>query len=206
MENAQKKELNGPSAFQARLEESRAGGGDHLGLLLEVYRPYLLKVANDELDSDLRPKAGGSDLVQQTFLEANKNFEAFRGATEAELIAWLRKILLNNIANLHRQYRSTGKRDIDREVSIHATGSSVINVGIPPAKDDSPSQEALAREEAEAIERALARLPADYRTAIVMRHQLHRSFAEIGAALNRSPEAARKVWARAIEALQVELD
>lgn len=196
---------NDSADFRARLERSRRLGPDAIGQLLEVYRPYLLGIANDEINANLRGKAGASDLVQQTFLEANQDLVRFQGTTEAELLAWLRRILLNNIASFRRQFRPEGKRAVAREVPMEA-GSSVLPLGELPASDPSPSAEAVAREDVDAIEQALARLPEDYRQTIVMRHQQHCSFAEIGAALGRSADAARKLWVRAIEALQAELN
>jgi len=188
-----------------KLEKSRAGATDLLGQLLDVYRPYLLQIANDELDSDLRGKAGGSDLVQQTFMEANKALVSFRGQTEAELVAWLRRILLNNLANFRRQFRASGKRDVSREVAIATGDSSVVGAGELQTQDSSPSSQAAAREQAETLNLALARLSDDHRQAIVMRHQQGQSFAEIGVAMGRSSEAARKLWARAVEELQNQL-
>ena len=202
MEAANSGEHDPGEEFRARLEQARANAAGEIGQLLEAYRPYLLGIANDEIDSNLHAKAGGSDLVQQTFLEANQDLAYFQGTTEAELVAWLRRILLNNVANFRRQFRANGKRDIAREVEIDATDSPA---GDLRAREASPSTEVRAREEADAIEQALARLPEDYRQAIVMRHQQHRSFAEIGAALGRSTDAARKLWVRAVEALQAEL-
>lgn len=196
----------GDVAFEGKLrsvlEETAAGSSELLGQLLEAYRPYLLKVANEELDSDLRGKAGPSDLVQQTFLDANRDIVQFRGKSEAELLAWLRRVLLNNLANFRREFRDTDKRDVGREIAVDP---GALQNSALAAHDPSPSGEAQAREETEALERALARLPDDYREALVLRHQKGRSFAEIGAALGRSADAARKLWARAVEALQSEL-
>jgi RNA polymerase sigma-70 factor (ECF subfamily) len=48
---------------------ARKGSREALGRLLETCRPYLLLVANNELDRDLQAKAGASDLVQETFIE-----------------------------------------------------------------------------------------------------------------------------------------
>ena len=53
---------------------------------------------------------------------------------------------------------------------------------------------------------ALGRLSDVYRQVITWRYQEERSFEEIGQLLRRSPEAARKLWARAIERLQEELE
>src|SRR4051812_48306071 len=120
-------------AFDANLhlalEASRAGDSHLLGQLLDAYRPYLLQIANEELNSDLQGKAGGSDLVQQTFLEANRDIAGFRGKTEAELTAWLRQILLHNLANLRRQFGVRTKRDVSREVAVQTGNSSVVGVG-----------------------------------------------------------------------------
>jgi RNA polymerase sigma-70 factor (ECF subfamily) len=191
--------------LQIAMQQARDGTTELLGQLLEAYRPYLLQIANDELDSNLRGKAGGSDLVQQTYLEANQDIAGFRGRSEAELIVWLRRILMHNLANFRRQFRTNGKRDIRREMPIGNGDSSGAGFGELPGEAPSPSDQALAREQDETLEQALARLPDDYRQAIVMRHQQHQSFAAIGAAMDRSADAARKLWARAIEALEMQL-
>src|SRR5690242_12460767 len=88
------------------------------GRALEPYRPYLLGVANRELRTDLLAKAGASDLVQETFLEAQRDAGRFQGRSDAELRAWLRRILLNNVSNFVRHYREPQKRRISLEVSI----------------------------------------------------------------------------------------
>ena len=56
------------------------------------------------------------------------------------------------------------------------------------------------------IETALARLPDGYRQIIVYRYCEARSFEDIAQRMNRSPNAARKLWSRAIERLQTELN
>src|SRR5262249_40293411 len=101
-----------------RLDEARAGSTHALGQVLEACRLYMLGIAERELDPLLRAKAGASDLVQQTFLEAQRDFGQFHGGTEDELLAWLRRLLLNNLANFARQYRGTHKRAVNREVRL----------------------------------------------------------------------------------------
>src|SRR5215831_5082709 len=105
------------------LDAARAGSREALGRLLESCRGYLLIVANGELDADLQAKEGASDRVQGTFLEAQRDFGQFQGTNEAELLAWLRRLLLNNIANFTRRYRSTGKRSVEREVALDEGGN-----------------------------------------------------------------------------------
>jgi serine/threonine protein kinase len=65
-----------------------------------------------------------------------------------------------------------------------------------------PDRPALSRDQADALESALKRLPEDCRQVILLRHRYQRSFTQIGETLNRPVEAARHLWARAIESLQ----
>jgi RNA polymerase sigma-70 factor (ECF subfamily) len=184
------------------LGAARAGSAEALGRALESCRGYLLQIARRELGPDLQRKCGASDLVQQTFLEANRDFAKFQGETDAEWRAWLRRLLLNNLANMVRGYRETAKRAVNREVTLGNGRSS--GEGVPADALPSPSTEAMAVEQAAAVRRALERLPEDYRQVLVLRHEEDLTFEEIGRRMNRSPDAARKLWARAVEKFQKE--
>src|SRR5687767_14806787 len=87
------------------LTEARAGSTAALGELLEHHRAYLLKVAREHITPKLYPKVDASDLVQETFLDAHRDFDRFHGEGEAELRAWLRRLVLNNAANFFRRFR-----------------------------------------------------------------------------------------------------
>jgi RNA polymerase sigma-70 factor (ECF subfamily) len=94
------------------LAEARAGSSVAQGILLDRCRRYLLLIANETLDSDLRPKAGASDIVQETFLDAFRDFADFRGKNEEELLAWLTHILRHRVANNVRFYRTSQRRAV----------------------------------------------------------------------------------------------
>ena len=184
---------------------ARAGSRQALGELLNSYRNYLHLVAVQKLGLDLQPKVGASDLVQDTFVDAQKDFAEFQGTTSAEFANWLERMLVHNIVDCVRQFRETEKRQINREVSLDqvgADGQPVIDV----EQASTPSGHAVAREEEVRLERELSRLPDDYRQAIVLRNHGGRSFEEIGNLLNRSPDAARKLWGRAVLRLRKELE
>src|SRR5262245_30800302 len=66
---------------------------------LEDDRPYLLLLARMHLGARLRGKVGASDLVQETLLKAHKHQDQYRGRTQAERRAWLRRILVNTLAD-----------------------------------------------------------------------------------------------------------
>jgi RNA polymerase sigma-70 factor (ECF subfamily) len=188
-----------------RLAAARSGSHEALGQALEACRGYLHLLAQRELDPDLRAKGSASDLVQETFLEAQKDFHQFHGNSEEELKAWLRQLLLNNMANFTRRFRTAGKRQVSREVKIEAGGSSADRAGRLTADVLSPSGLAMEHEQAQALEAALGRLPEDYRQVILLRYQKQQPFEEIAQVMNRSCNAVRTLWSRAIRRLRQEM-
>src|SRR5262245_47484686 len=188
-----------------RLAVARRGSTDALGEVLESCRGYLLAIAQRQLDSDLQAKGGASDLVQETFLKAQRHFDRFEGSSDGELRAWLRQLLLNNLADFTRHYRQADKRQVSREVVLRPGSESDAGGVEPLAAQSSPSGQAMGREQSEAVNAALARLPPDYQQVLRLRYEEESSFDEIGQALGRTANAARKLWARAIERLQEEM-
>jgi len=186
------------------LASARAGSAEALGQALEACRGYLLAIAQRELDPELQAKGGASDLVQETFLKAHRHFARFHGNAEAELLLWLRRLLLNNLVDFHRHYYQTDKRDTGREVKLDGGDSSGRREGDLAGAEPTPSHVAMAQEQALALQRTLDRLPADYRQILVLRYQEERSFEEIAGLMQRSVNAVRKLWARAVERLQEE--
>jgi DNA-directed RNA polymerase specialized sigma24 family protein len=110
------------SDIAAWLAAARAGSREALGQVLQTCQNYLLLVANQQLDAGPQAKGGASDLVQDTFLAAQRDFTQFHGTSEGELRAWLRQVLLNRASNFARHYRA-GKRALGREVALAAEGT-----------------------------------------------------------------------------------
>jgi RNA polymerase sigma-70 factor (ECF subfamily) len=186
------------------LPAAQAGSREALGKVLEACRGYLLLIAQEELDPALQAKGGASDLVQQTFLEAQRDFARFQGKPRS-LLAWMRRLLLNNLANFRRDFRRD-KRRITREVSLPASDSSSQREGGLRAGTPSPSVAVMRREQSQILEQAMERLPEDYRQVIHLRYREELSFEVIAERMERSANAVRKLWARAIECLQQELE
>src|SRR5438552_8419126 len=89
------------------LQEARGGDAVAVGRLLELYRRYLTLLARVQIGQRLQGKVDPADLVQDTFLDAHRNFARFRGTTEAELVGWLRQILAGKLVDLLRRYLGT---------------------------------------------------------------------------------------------------
>ena len=171
--------------------------------LLEQYRDYLLLVANQELDSKVQAKVAASDLVQETLVRAHDRFELFSGDGGAELQGWLRKILLNQLADARKRFRRQ-KRNVAREIALDGERSGQAKVE-PAADSLSPSGKVAQAEESHLVMLALDKLSGDQKNAIIWRNFERLSFAEIGNRLSRSEDAARKLWCRAIDRIQKEL-
>lgn len=85
---------------------------------MESHRQYLKLLARTGINASLQGKADPSDLVKETFFKAYQNFKQFRGRDEAELLAWLRRILARHLADLTRRYHLAESRRTDRERSL----------------------------------------------------------------------------------------
>jgi RNA polymerase sigma-70 factor (ECF subfamily) len=185
-------------SVESGIGAARSGSRDALGQILEVYRPYLSKIARSELGDDLEAKQSSSDLVQETFLKAHRDFEQFDGRSASELRAWLRQILQNSLGHLARTYRRTAKRDISREFSIHQDDARTGSAFQIPDQEPSPGSAILRAEQRAALDRTLAELPEAERQSLVWRHEEECTFEEIGRRQGCSAVAARKRWLRAL--------
>jgi RNA polymerase sigma-70 factor (ECF subfamily) len=84
---------------------------------VQQYRAYLYLLARSHIGTRHQAKIDASDIVQQTLLDAHQKQAQFRGATEAEWMAWLKQILAHNLADAVRGL-ARAKRDVSRERSL----------------------------------------------------------------------------------------
>ena len=191
----------GPEKLLALATEE---GGESLGQLLELYRNYLRLLASLEIGQRLQVKVDASDLVQETMLEAHKDFEGFRGTSEAEFIAWLRKIMASVLCGMLRKYLGTQKRDIrlERTLQEELDHSSILLSRGFVDPHSSPSQQASRREQSVLLADALAQLPEDYRQVLVLRHLQELTFPEISRRMERSLSSVEKLWVRGLSRLR----
>jgi RNA polymerase sigma-70 factor (ECF subfamily) len=186
----------------ALLVQARAGDAAALGRLLDMYRNFLRLQARALIGAGLRVRLDPSDLVQETFLDAHRDFADFAGQTEGEIVAWLRKILVRNLADQLKRHRAGG-RDYRRQESLEAKldrSSRDIQEALE-AGLSTPSGRAAQREQSVVLADALAALPPDYREVLVLRHLERLKFDEIAERMGRSSGAVRMLWTRALEKL-----
>ena len=196
-----------PSDVPSMISSARRGDRSTIGALLQLYRNYLLVLAATQIENRIQPRVSPSDVVQETMLRAHKNFGQFRGTTEPELLAWLRQILVNNLAKFVEQHLLAARRDVRREVSIERLGASLEQstlqlAALLPTDSKSPSMSVQQREEAVLLADRLAQLPPSYREVLVLRNLQGMPFEEVAERIDRSIGATRMLWLRAIEKLR----
>lgn len=170
---------------------------------LEPYRDYLRLLARMSWDRRLQAKHDLSDLVQQTLLQAQQAREQFRGTTDAELAAWLRRILAGVLAHAARDL-GRARRDAGRERSLEqlVERSSRRLDGLLAGKEPTPSRHAESNERARRIAAAVERLPEAQRDAIVQHFWRGRPMPEVAREMGRTPGSVAGLIHRGLKALR----
>ncbi len=186
------------------LRRAQAGDDQAREQLFEVCRDYVGIVARTQVGTWMQAKVDASDLVQQTLLDMHRGLSDFRGETEGEWLAWLRKILKHNAQDFVRRYGGTQKREARREVPLErgTPGQSEKFRLDPQDPGESPSQLVVRRERELTIAQALTQLPGDYQEIIELRNLQRLPFEDIAERLGRSRGAVQMLWMRALRKLE----
>jgi RNA polymerase sigma-70 factor (ECF subfamily) len=192
-----------PDSTQTRALLERVGQHDPraLGELLDRHRGELRDFVDFHLDPRLRARLDPSDVVQETQAELARRIDDYVANRPMPFRLWLRKKAYERLLNLRRDHVTRAKRSVRREVAWPDRSSLLLArpllAGVP-----SPSQQMEARELAERLSRAVARLADSDREILLMRHAEDLPFDEIACLLGIEPAAARKRFGRALIRLQ----
>lgn len=175
------------------IERARAGDQQALERLFARHVQPLQRWASGRLPKWARDLADTDDLVQDTLLQTFKRIEDFEPRRVGALQAYLRQAVLNRIRNeLRRKGRQPHATDLD-DIEVESV--------------ESPLEQAIGREAVERYERALQRLTAEEREAIIARVEMGYSYQELAEALDKpTPDAARKAAHRALVRLAEEME
>lgn len=190
------------SYHQELLDQAIKGNSESLGTLLEHYRAYLTVLAQRYLDVRLRGRLDPADVVQITFLEAQRDLGSFRGKQIEELLGWLRHILRNNVASAHQNHIYTQKRSAGREVSNSPTDSRPAHTDLVPSETTSPSQRVMRDEAAVFLANCMESLPETQREALRLRYVEGRTLKEMATAMEKSEMAVAGLLKRGLQTLR----
>ena len=189
------------------LARARANPANDCGALLEAYRNYLKMVARLWLDQAWLASVDPSDLVQETCLKAFNAFSDFRGTDEVQLVHWLRQILARSIIDLARRHKTERSRlNSNQSLNQHLDDSLSCLADALPANTTSPSKASERRELGVILANGLAMLSADQREVIVLRSLEQLPWQDVADQMNRSTDAARMLWTRALRELRPKIE
>ncbi len=146
----------------------------------EVALPFLEPLFNLAFHLT-RNRKDAEDLVQETYLRAYRFFDSYKPGTQIK--AWLFRILRNTFIN---RYRSAKLRPEEVDFAkVEATHERIVDEQFLRNKKP-PSPEAMVLHDVldEQVQRALDRVPVDYRTVVLMALVEEMSYKEIAAALS----------------------
>ncbi len=159
------------------------------GELLERLRPRLILWVTARLSDELRAKTEPEDVVQEILLAVHRDFSTVADRTEKEFQRWLFTVAENRIRDLADHFGAIKRRPPDPL----------------PFDEASPSTAAIKSELSHRLRKALARLSEPHRQVIQMRRFEERDVAEIAKIMDRSENAVRILYCRAIAELKKEM-
>ena len=185
---------------------ARAGDRRALSALLERHRDRLRRMVELRLDRRLRARIDASDIVQDAFLEVATRLDEYLRDPELPLFLWLRLVVGQRLATVHRHHLGTQMRDAGREVPLGGNAapaaSSAALAGQLLGRQTSPSQAAVRAERVIRLQEALDTLDAVDREVLALRHFEQLTAAETARVLDISEDAAAKRYIRALQRLK----
>jgi len=176
------------------VERVRRGDEDAARELFDRNVAGLRARVRRRLPAAIRQKVAESDVIQEAYIAAFLNIGDFEERGEHAFQRWLATILEHRILDEVRRFAVAKKRDLKRE--------QALSEARPPAdKDPSVSTMAVDAEERAALWQAIDRLAPDYQTILRLVHEEGLSLVESAARMDRSPDAVRKLYSRALARL-----
>src|SRR5688572_26024484 len=143
------------TATQLLLERVRAGDAAALNRLMDRYLPRLSRWASGRLPQWARDVSDTDDLVQDTLIRSVANLDHFEARGAGALQAYLRGAVMNRIRDeIRRRQRIPAHDPLDSTI---------------PAQVRSPLEAAIGSETVAKYDRALERLDAETREAVIAR-------------------------------------
>ena len=177
------------------VERVQRGDKQAFDLLVAKYQRKLFRL----LSRLIRDPAEIEDVAQEAFIKAYRALPNFRG--ESAFYTWLYRIAINTAKN----YLVAQGRRAPTQTEAEIEDAENFEDGDSLRTEDTPDRMLLSKQVAEAVNRAIERLPEELRTAIVLRELEGLSYDEIAESMNCPIGTVRSRIFRAREAVAEEL-
>jgi RNA polymerase sigma-70 factor, ECF subfamily len=161
------------------------------------------------LDARLQGRVDASDVLQDGFLDLSKRVESYLNDPRLPVFLWLRLVVSDRLALVHRHHLGTGLRDAGREVSLYRDpmpqASSAALAAMLLGRLTSPSNAAIRAAQILQVQEAINSLEPLDREVVALRHFEQLSRAETAAVLGITEEAGAKRYIRALKKLKTVL-
>ena len=179
------------------LRQARAGSEEALDELFRRCAGKLHALIRVRMGS-LRNRLESRDVLQNTFLKAFRNLDQFAGDDDGSLMAWMAVIARNELRDLADRHGAQRRR-VDRETALPESDRLLASVGSLVSR--------MARNQrSERLEEALLELSDAKREVVLLRSFEELEYREIGERMNRSADACRMLYARALTELTLEMN
>jgi RNA polymerase sigma-70 factor (subfamily 1) len=196
------------------LSRARSGETEALGELCALYRNYLRMVVRSGLGPKLRERVDLSDVVQEVLLEVVRQFPQFSGETEADVLAWMRRLVGQRLADLGRYHRRVKRGGNAMALQLDAApecgGSPGDESGrlidLVALSQTSPSQVVSKREQFDVLADALAALAENEADVVWLYFRENLTFEAIGQRLNLSRKSVSRIVGQSLKKLKRSLN
>jgi RNA polymerase sigma-70 factor (ECF subfamily) len=186
----------------ALVERSRQGDETAFRTLCERHASTLRRGLERKMPARLRKRLSVADVMQEAYVTAYQRLDDYEGPHSGSFKRWLERIAEYKLKEAARHHLDAGKRAAAREMSRHQRPETHAFGGREPT----PSRHAEAAETAAAIDAAIEALPGDYATILRLVHEQGLTTTEAAERMDRSPEAARKLYGRAVSKLSERME
>ena len=196
----------GEQSLELLIDRVLHGDRDALAGVFAAHRDRLWRIVNFRIDPRLRGRVDADDVLQETYLNAERRIAHVIQDAPDGMFVWFRMIVTQTLAEIHRRHLGVQRRDPMREQSLNAGWSAdATSFSISShlfGHLTSPSQAALRKELSEQLEFALGSMEELDREVLAMRHFEELSNRETANALGLTEQAASARYVRALTRLQ----
>jgi RNA polymerase sigma-70 factor, ECF subfamily len=199
--------MSDPANETIRLFE-RLRAGDHRALaeLFQRHRDRLRRMVELRLDARLQGRIDASDVLQDGFLDLAKRVDSYLSDPRLPVFLWLRLVISDRLALVHRRHLGARMRDAAQEVSLYRDplpqASSAALASMLLGRLTTPSHAAIRAEQILQVQEAINTLDPLDREVVALRHFEQLTRAETAVVLGITEEAGAKRYIRALKKLK----